>query len=122
MNFEKEGLQRGFLVPLWCNYDSSKTITIGEGDSIEWNGSKDLSSDLVLERGAKLTMHCMVSMAPRSKIILNDKATLILDDCTLTTRCKTGTWQGILIPKKKKNPPVILLKNGSSIQKSDHEL
>ncbi|MBA3648103.1 MAG: hypothetical protein H0W62_06060 [Chitinophagales bacterium] len=119
-NFSKDGTQRNMLVQDWCHYDSSRTITIKANDSVEWKKSIDLFGDLILLRGSTLIMHCPVSMPPGSKIILQGKSKLILDDCQLTSRCPDSRWSGIIFPKRKKNQPIIILKNGSTIEKAEH--
>jgi hypothetical protein len=101
MNCYSDKTARRFLVPDWCTYNAAKSITIRQGEEINWLGAMDVFGDLIIENNATLTMHCTVSMAPGSKIIMGPKATLILDGCLLTSRC-SDQWQGIEISTSKK--------------------
>jgi hypothetical protein len=120
-NFSADNGTRKFLVPQWCDYDSTKTITISNGENIEWNGSVDLYGDLIVGNNATLTVHCTLSIPPRGRIILYPKAVLILDGCIVTSRC-SEPFQGIQIIQKKKSKPVIEMKNGSVVQHALHPL
>ena len=120
-NFYNDRGSRIYLVPQWCSYDSSKSITIHSGESIEWNGSMDVYGDLIVENNATLTVRCTLSIPPGGKIILHPKATLILDGCIVTSRC-TGSFDGIEIITRKKNKPMIHLMNGAVIQHVKHPL
>jgi hypothetical protein len=114
LNFYKDKSARDFLVPDWCTYSEEKTITIS--DQTEWFTSVDVFGDLVVENNATLTIHCMVSMPPGSKIILKPKATLILDGCTIACRCDGGEWEGIEISTKKNYRPTIIMKNRAELE------
>jgi hypothetical protein len=116
MNFYRDHAARDYLIPDWCNYQPEKSITISAGEQVEWNGSVDVFGDLIIEKNATLTMHCMVSMPPGSKIILDPRATLILDGCTLTCRCENGQWDGIEISSSNKSKPTIIRKYKTSVE------
>ncbi len=118
MNFYNDKTSRRFLVPDWCTYQPEKTITIATGENIEWNGSMDLSGDLIVENNAFLTIRCTVSLPPGAKIMLQPKSTLILDGCTITSRCDNGSWEGIEISSTKKFKPFIGIKNKVVIDKT----
>ena len=69
-------------------------------------------------------------MALEGKIKLEKNARLIIDSGEITCWCKTGTWQGIEVPKaKKKNkndktvaPVLIKVINGGLINKSKMQM
>ena len=117
LSFYTDRAARKYLIPDWCIYDPEKSITIPSGESIDWGGSMDVFGDLIVEKKATLTIHCIVSMPPGSKIILKPKATLILDGATITSRCDNGLWEGIEITSTKKNNPSIILRNGATLDK-----
>ncbi len=120
-NFYTDKSSRKFLIPQWCDYDSSKSITIHSGDSVEFNGGMDVYGDLIVENNAVLTVRCQLSIPPGGRIILYPKATLILDGSIVSSRCSTP-FEGIEIMTKKKFKPVIHLKNGAVIQNVKHPL
>ena len=120
-HFYDDRSSRKYLVPQWCDYDSSKAITIHSGETIEWNGSRDVYGDLIVENKATLTVHCTLSIPPGGKIILYPKATLILDGSIVTSRC-SDPFEGIEMMVKKKSKPVIHLKNGALIENVKHAL
>lgn len=119
--FYDDKSSRKYLVPQWCHYDSSKSITIPGGDTIEWNGSRDVYGDLIVENKATLIVRCTLSIPPGGKIILHPKATLILDGCIVTSRC-SDSFEGIEMMIRKKWKPVIHLKNGALIENVRHAL
>lgn len=118
MNFYSDKVTRKYLVPDWCTYDESKTITIEQGDAVSWDGAVDVFGDLVVENNATLTLHCNISMPPGSRIILQPKATLILDGATVSCRCENGQWEGIEMNSTKKSHPMILIRNGSAVEQA----
>jgi hypothetical protein len=118
-NFYTDRGTRKYLIPQWCDYDPSKSLTIHSGENIEWNGSVDVFGDLIVENNATLTVHCTLSIPPGGKIILNPKSTLILDGCVVTSRC-SNSFEGIEVMTRKKAKPIILLKNGEVIQNVVH--
>lgn len=120
-NFYNDKMSRRFLVNEWCHYDSSRSITIQQGTSAEWNRSADLFGDLIVENNATLILHCTISLPPGARVILMPKATLILDGCILTSRC-SEPFDGIEIRKKKDQAPQIFLKNRSRIENVKHPL
>lgn len=122
MNFYNDKTSRRFLIPDWCTYNPEKSITIANNEQIEWNGSMDVFGDLIIEDNATLTIHCTVSMPPGSKIILQPKATLIMDGCTITSRCDNGNWEGIEISSTKKFTSTIISKNKVLIEKAINSL
>lgn len=122
MNFYNDKTSRRFLVPDWCTYAPEKSITIASGEQIDWSGSMDVLGDLVVENNATLTIHCTVSMPPGGKIILQPKATLIIDGGTITSRCADGIWEGIEISTTKKSVPSIITKNKVVIEKVKNSL
>lgn len=89
------------LVPTWCDYRADSTIYIRAGDTITWQACKDIQGDLVLEPGAFLTVKCTLSLPPNGKICVAAGATLVLDNCVLTTDCPNANWQGIFLEKKR---------------------
>ncbi|MCY7411155.1 MAG: hypothetical protein LH473_12855 [Chitinophagales bacterium] len=105
---------RKFLVNDWCTFDESKSMIIQSGETIEWFGSMDVFGNLIVANNATLIAHCTVSIPPGGKIILMPKATLILDGCTITSRC-AQPFEVIEINTRKKTSPVIILKNAPKI-------
>lgn len=86
--------QRKFLIPTWCTFKDSMSITIQ--DTISWEGSRDLEGDLTIARGASLSINCRVSMPPGGKIIVQAGGTLLLNDAYIHNDCGEE-WAGIEI-------------------------
>lgn len=118
-NFYDDKVTRKYLVPEWCTFNESKTVTIESGTSAEWNGSMDVLGNLVVSNNAVLTIHCTTSLPPGGKVILYPKSTLILDGAILTSRC-ASPFEGIEIISNKKSSPKIYFKNGSVLQNAVH--
>jgi len=119
--FYDDRTTRKYLKPDWCKFNESKSDTIFNGETIEWNGSVDVMGNLVIQNNATLTIHCTTSIPPGGKIILYPKATLILDGCVITSRC-SSPFDGIQIMAKKKTSPKIYMKNGAVIENVVHGL
>jgi hypothetical protein len=122
MNFLRDKGARDYLVPDWCLYTKEKSITISEGSQTQWNGSVDVFGDLIIENNATLTISCIVSMPPGSRIILSPKATLILNGCTITSRCENGQWDGIVIKSTRRSQPNIISKYKTKLEKAVHPI
>jgi hypothetical protein len=118
--FDEKGTRK-YLQPDWCAYEAAKTITIAAGTLAEWNSAVDVMGDLVVENNATLVLRCHTSLPPGGKVILNAKATLILDGGALTSRCALP-FEGIEINRTKKASPEIYLKNGASIENALHPI
>lgn len=88
--------QRKLVVERWCNYEPDNPIIITE--PTHWIGNKDLSRDIIVESGARLTLSCRISMAESAKIIVKDGGHLILDNVRLHNDCGQ-LWGGIEVPK-----------------------
>lgn len=67
-----------------------------------WNFPYKSYSDIVVKRGATLTLTCRLEMIPQAKIIVEPGATLIVDGGVITSaKCggpdKEGLWRGIQV-------------------------
>lgn len=120
MGFYNDKSTRKYLVNDWCTYAEEKSLTIEANEQVEWNGSMDLFGDIIVEDHASLTIRCTVSMPPGSRIILEPKATLILNGCTITSRCDQGKWEGIAMTFRKKSKPSIIIQNKVNIEKANN--
>jgi hypothetical protein len=101
--------QRKLVEPAWCSYDSTKTVWIR--DSVNWEGEKDLSGDIVVTRESSLRIRCRISLPEKAKIVVEPGATLILDNCLVHNACG-GSWQGIEIQSSGKNTGKVIF-NGN---------
>ncbi|MGB0839185.1 MAG: M43 family zinc metalloprotease [Chitinophagales bacterium] len=91
--------QRKKLDPVWCVYKPEAKIVIPKGARITWLGAKDLEGDLVIEKNAKLTIHCTISLPKKAKIIVKPGGTLALNGAKLTNLCGEK-WQGIEVEQQ----------------------
>ncbi len=114
-NFHSEAKNyKNYLVPLWCTYDPSATITIEPFTMQEWKGHKNLQGDLIIGRNAELHLYCRYSMPEGAKIILSPRSKIVLHNATIFNRCNEK-WDGIIIKGKKKNRGQIIMDNNSQI-------
>ena len=85
-----------------------------------WNFDIRMYSDIVVKKGAVLTVNGKIFMADQSRIIVKRGASLIVDGGIITSAGKT--WQGIKIEGKEnqrrlsKNKGVVIYKNGAVIK------
>lgn len=90
----------------WCNvsakpYNSvtnptpTQAYIIPENTTVEWNTAQFWDRNIHLKRGAKLIIRCLVHMPANAKIVLMDRAQLIIDGGKITTTCPGVLWQGI---------------------------
>lgn len=86
--------QRRLVVERWCNYEANNPIYISE--DTHWVGNKDLSRDIIIRNGAKLTLSCRISMAESASIIVMKGGHIFLDNVRLHNDCGQK-WRGIAI-------------------------
>lgn len=93
--------QRKITKKNWCFLDASKNVTVNNvSKATEWFDAKDLRGNLIIERGAKLVVHCRLGMPKDAKIIVKAGGTLILNNCRVYNDCNQK-WKGIEIEKKR---------------------
>jgi hypothetical protein len=107
--------QRKYIEPTWCIYKPDEPIVILPRTHIVWSCNKDVESDIVISKGASLTIHCRVSMPEKSKIIVKPGGRLILNGGVLTNDC-AAKWQGIEIWKSSKKEGLVEMRNGAKIE------
>lgn len=105
----------------WCGRDPTKTITIRSGEETDWPCNRDVPGDIVLERNAKLTLYCTVSMPQDARIIVKPGAQLILNGATITQACG-GTWKGIEIWKDKRGKGELVMLGTAKLENVEHEI
>lgn len=74
---------------------STTPWTIPPNTTEEWDFDIQLYKNIVVKKGAKLTIKCKVALPINAKILVEDSAQLIIDGGEITTWCKTGLWAGI---------------------------
>lgn len=84
--------QRKFVIPWWCENDTSKTYTIT--DTVSWLGGRDLDASVVIEKGGVLKVCCRLGMPRDSYILVKAGGTLIMEEVTIHNDCD-DLWQGI---------------------------
>ena len=107
MNLSTPGsLQRNFLEPVHCEYHRESTAVISAGDSVVWEGYKDLWGDVYVAQNATLVLRCDVSLPNGAKVTLKKGAKLIFAGGTFYNSCGEQ-WQGIEVPKKNADTKII---------------
>ncbi|OAV43546.1 M43 family zinc metalloprotease [Lewinella sp. 4G2] len=92
---DKTTRQRGWLEPVWCDYEPDAPIIIAE--DLVLNGARDYASDLIVQPGATLTINNRVHLPEGGSIRVAAGGRLILGpDAILHNDCG-GTWRGIFI-------------------------
>lgn len=82
-----------FTEPTYCLKNGVAKV-IPTGTNVTWNGSKVLSTDLIVENGATLTIKCDVHLPANAAIIVKPNARLIIDGGRVTNACDQQ-WKGI---------------------------
>lgn len=83
---------RKMLVPTWCQLDTAKSVFIR--DSVVWRGARDLEGHIAVLKGGVLRIACRVSMPKNAKIVVEEGATLIIENALIHNDCG-DEWQGI---------------------------
>lgn len=100
-------------------------LTIKENE--DWDFDIQLYKDIVVKAGKTLTVKCKLAMAANGKIKLEAGARIIIDGGEITCWCKTGSWQGVETPLKKKGTkntgvsPIKII-NGGMINKAKTQM
>jgi len=105
--------------------DHKNTWTITENEL--WDFDIQLYKDIIVKAGVTLTIKCKAAMATNGKIKLESGAKIIIDGGEITCWCKTGDWQGIETPVKKKgikntDPSPIKVINGGRLSKAKMQM
>ncbi len=88
----------GYWLNDYCDFNPNNTITVENGQHLTWTGSRMLNGNLVIKKGAHLTISgCTVSFpAWRGGIIIEPGGVLIVDGAKLTSACDQ-MWAGIQV-------------------------
>ncbi|OJX37566.1 MAG: hypothetical protein BGO87_11645 [Flavobacteriia bacterium 40-80] len=72
-----------------------------------WNVSMKMYQDIVVKKGATLTIKTEIQMVPKAKIIVEKGAKLIIDGGVITNeKYYNKEWKGIIVRKAKKSSSV----------------
>lgn len=105
------GNNRKLVIKDWCEYDSTKTISIS--DTVIWDGHMDLEGDLVIKEGGVLQINCKVHFPKDAGLYVKRGGTLLLNHATLYNDCNQE-WKGIQYHTDQ-NSSGRVLKNGKII-------
>lgn len=94
----KKSKTRGLINTDWCIPNTEDVIVIDR--HIEWKGSRDFSKDIIIQSGARLDIHCRLSMARGRKITVMEGAALHLHNHALIHNDCGDTWAGIEVQSK----------------------
>ena len=94
----KKSKTRGLVDADWCIPVTNDTIFIDR--HIKWLGHRDFSKDIVVLPGARLDIHCRLSMARGRKITVREGGILHLYTNALLHNDCNDTWAGIEIQSK----------------------
>lgn len=110
----ENSVQRNFLEPRWCVFDSSQTIIIR--DSVRWEGSADLYGNVIVEAGATLEVACRVHLPAKATIRLKPGAKLVVMQYGRLHNACGSQWGGIIIESFKKQRGQVMLIEGGRIE------
>jgi len=116
-NFWKENSsQRTALLNNWCAYDSVNEIVIPKDETIIFENSRELNTDVIISEGATLEVRCILALPTGAKIVVKPTAKLIVNGGIITSRCG-GLWNGIEIWQSKKLglAGIVEFANGGSV-------
>ncbi|MDZ4702901.1 MAG: right-handed parallel beta-helix repeat-containing protein [Saprospiraceae bacterium] len=110
----------------YCNKDESYDIRIPAGNQVTWEVNKKLTTDVIVESGAQLTIRCRIGLPDKANIIVERGARLIVDGGTIThnksmwPRCKAdGQWGSILVAGNTAIPHELAMRNEAYIQNAN---
>ncbi len=113
---------RHFVKDMESDHKNIWTITENE----TWDFDIQVYKDILVKAAVTLTIKCKAAMAINGKIKLENGAKLIIDGGEITSWCKTGDWQGVETPVKKKGAKItespIKLINGGVINKTKMQM
>ena len=107
--------RRAKLVPDHCEYKPELSIHIPRGDSVVWNGYRDVLGDLVLGSGSRLVIRCDIHMTTDSRIKVRPGAKLYLIGARVHNECE-GAWNGIELMEKKGVKGEVVFMNGARLE------
>jgi len=90
---------RGLLDKDWCTYDPSRTIVVN--NHTEWKGDRDVRHDIVIKKGARLDIHCRLSMPAGSRITIEKGGELHVYSYAKIHNDCGDQWDGIEIYDQK---------------------
>lgn len=92
--------QRSLLMPTWCNYLADRPIKIYK--DTKWEGSRDISRDIIIHEGSRLEICCRLGMAPNAGIYVRPGAELVLNESEIHNDCGKK-WKGIILEAEGKS-------------------
>ncbi len=105
----------------YCITDSSPLVI---SENQRWNDNIDIDRNIVIEKGATLTIHSRVALSQDASIIVKRGAMLIVDGGTITNACK-GLWRGIEVhgtsdqPQQPNYQGTVVVENGGTIEHAE---
>lgn len=110
---------RKMLVPTWCELDVEKSVFIR--DSVTWNGARDLEGHIAIQSGGLLRIACRVSMPKSAKIVVEEGATLIVDNALIHNACG-DEWLGIELRTRGNNKGTVQFIGDARLENVVHEI
>jgi hypothetical protein len=90
---------RGNLHDIWVKdflvLQPQETITIKAGEEVVWNSPRYLKGNLMIERGAKLTIQCNIGMPPGSEVQVNRGGWLLIANGGMLSGSENSRWKGV---------------------------
>ena len=111
--------QRKFLLPSWCAFKDSMSITIK--DTVTWYGARDLEGHITIADGGSLSINCRVSMPPGGKIVVQAGGTLLLNDAYLHNDCGSE-WLGIEIEENNNGKGQVIFMGNPKLENMTYQI
>ena len=89
------GKQRRWLLPVWCDYNPNGPVRVTY--DTEWNGARDLATDIFVRRGARLYLNDRLHLPARAAIHVDPGGTLELGPRAVIHNSCGENWAGIRV-------------------------
>lgn len=89
------------VIPDWNEYHPDETIQIASGDTVYWNGSRNVLGDIEVDGGTVWVVRGRIGLPPGAGVYVKPRAKVIIDGGALVSAAKTGKWKGVKLEKGK---------------------
>jgi hypothetical protein len=90
------------VIPDWNEYHPYETIQIASGDTVYWNGSRNVLGDIEVDGGTVWVVRGRIGLPPGAGVYVKPTAKVIVDGGALVSANRAvGAWKGVKLEKGK---------------------